>query len=184
MDRKEALRLLREHVRTPNLIKHCLATEAIMRALARRLGEAEERWALAGLLHDLDFEATREKPDRHGLETERVLRQKGLDEDIILAIKAHNAAALGLERSTRFEHALAAAETLTGLIVATALVYPDRKLRSVKPSSVLKRLKKKDFARNVDREIVRECERLGIALPDFVALSLEAMQGIADDLGL
>lgn len=184
MNRDEAVALVNDHMRAPNLIKHCLATEAIMRALARHLGEDEEKWALAGLLHDLDFEQTKENPQHHGLRTAEILAEKGLDDEIVDAIKAHNAEALGLKRTTTFQHALAAAETITGLIVATALVYPDKKLASVKPKSVTKRMKKKDFARNVDRSIIIECEKFRLALPDFAALSLEAMQSIAGSLGL
>ena len=104
--------------------------------------------------------------------------------EIIQTIKAHNAAALGISRETAFEHALACAETITGLIVATALVQPDKKLASVKPKSVIKRMKKKDFARNVDRDIIMECEAAGVPLDEFVELSLKAMCAIADELGL
>jgi len=184
MNRDEALALLKEHVRTENLLKHCIASEAIMRHLARRLGEDEEKWGIAGLLHDLDFDETKDEPARHGLRAEGILREHGLDEESIQAIKAHNAEGLGLQRSTRFHHALAAAETITGLIVATALVYPDKKLAAVKPKSVTKRMKKKDFARNVSREIIMECEEIGVDLADFAALSLQAMQEVAGELGL
>ena len=184
MNREEAIILLQEKVQSQNLRKHCLATEAIMRELARRLGEDPDKWGLAGLLHDLDFEETKEAPNLHGLRTVEMLRQRGLDEETLAAIKGHNAENLGGQRGTRFEHALAAAETITGLIVATALVYPDKKLASVKPESITSRMKKKDFARNVDRNIIGECEKLGLGVPDFAALSLTAMQGIASDLGL
>ena len=184
MTRDEALALLNEHLHAENLIKHSLATEAIMRALARKLDCDEERWGLAGLLHDLDFEETRDDPSRHGLRTAELLAEKEVDNDIIDAIEAHNAEELGGERTSPFDHALAAAESITGLIVATALVYPDQKLASVKPESILKRMQKKDFARGVSRDTIRECEKLGIDLPSFAALSLEAMQGIAGELGL
>ena len=184
MTRDEALALLRRHMTADALIKHCLASEAIMRHLARRLGEDEESWALAGLLHDIDFEETKDAPARHTLRAEEILREAGVSGDIIDAIKGHNAESLGFQRSTRFQHALACAETITGLIVATALVYPDKKLASVKPESVVKRMKKKDFARNVNRGVILECETLGLSLDAFAALSLEAMQGIAGDLGL
>lgn len=184
MERDEALTLLRSHVHKENLYKHCLASEAVMRALARRLGEDEHKWATAGLLHDLDAEETDDAPARHGPRAAAVLRDAGLNEESVRAILAHNAEALDMERSTRFEHALASAETITGLIVATALVYPDRKIAGVKPKSVLKRMKKKDFARNVNRDIIRECKELGLELDAFVRLSLDAMKSIADDLGL
>ena len=182
--RDEAWDLLCEHVKADNLRKHCLATEAIMRALARKLGEDEELWGIVGLLHDLDFEQTAEAPAEHAKITADILGRKDFPCEALQAIKEHNAEALGIARESRSGIALACAETITGLIVATTLVYPDKKLASVKPKSVRKRMKKKDFARAVSREIIGECERIGIPLDDFIALSLEAMQGVAADLGL
>ena len=184
MDRDEALSLLRENMENENLVKHCLASEAIMRALALKLGQDEAAWALAGLLHDIDIEQTSDAPDKHGLVSAELLAAKGLPPEIIDAVKAHNAEGLGLERTSDFHHALACAETITGLIVATALVYPDKKLASVKTSSVKKRMKKRDFARNVSRETIMECEQIGLTMDEFVEISLTAMQGISDDLGL
>jgi len=184
MTRDEAVALLEKRLENDHLRKHCYATEAIMRRLAREFGEDEEKWGLAGLLHDLDFEETKADPSRHGRVTEAHLREAGVDEDVIDAILRHNAEALGLDRSSRFHHALAAAETITGLIVATALVYPDKRLASVKPKSVLKRMKKKDFARAVNREIILECERFGLSLERFAEVSLESMREISETLGL
>jgi predicted hydrolase (HD superfamily) len=155
-----------------------------MRAVARRLGHDEDLWGIAGLLHDLDYVATKDTMDRHGLVTEAVLREKGVCEAIISAIKGHNADNLGLRRTQAFEQLLTAAECITGMIVATALVYPDKKLASVKPQSILKRMKQKEFARSVNREYIRECEQAGIPLEDFVVLSLGAMCAISDQLGL
>jgi putative nucleotidyltransferase with HDIG domain len=155
-----------------------------MRRCAREVGQDVEAWGLAGLLHDVDFEQTRDAPDRHGAVGCDLLAQAGLAPDVVDAIRHHNAEGLGLKRATPFHHALAAAETITGLIVATALVQPDRKLASVQPASVLKRMKKKDFARAVNREVIAECERFGVPLDRFVALAVEAMQGIAEALGL
>lgn len=181
--RKEALQLLDEYISNPNMIKHCLATEAVMRTLARNLGENEDKWGLAGLLHDLDVES---QPDlgTHTRETVKVLSAKGIDPEIIDAIRMHNEKAHGEKRQTRFHHALAAGETVTGLVTATALVYPDKKLRSVKPKSVRKRFKEKAFAKGADRDIIRECELLGLEVNEFCNLALTAMQEIADELGL
>ena len=184
MKRDEALALLRDCVKSENLVKHCLATEAILRALAARLKADAEVWGQAGLLHDLDFEETKDTPAQHSLKTAQILEQHGFPPEFVKAVKAHNAEALGLKRETPLEFALAAAETITGLIVATALVQPDKKLASVRPESVIKRMKKKDFARNVNREIILEYEKLGLSLEEFVALSVEAMQGMAGELGL
>jgi len=185
ISRDRALELLHEHIEAENLRKHCLATEAIMRRLAEHFGEDPDDWGIAGLLHDLDFEQTKEAPDRHGLLTADILRKEGMAEPFVSAILEHNAEGLAeVERTTQMGIALAAAETITGLIVATALVYPDKKLASVKPKSILKRMKAKEFARSVDRDVIRECERIGFELHDFAALSLRAMQDSAASLGL
>ena len=184
MNRDQALKLLRNHVKNENTIKHCLASEAVLGALAERLGKDREKWALAGLLHDLDVELTSADLQVHGLKTVEILQAHGVDPEILGAIRMHNEEAHGEKRSTVFEHALAAGETITGLIVATALVYPDRKLASVKAKSIVKRMKEKAFARSVNRDIIRECEVIGIPLNDFAELSLNAMRSISDDLGL
>lgn len=184
ISREQALALMQRYLEQDNLRKHSLATEVIMRALARRLGGDENVWGIAGLLHDLDYDETREDMARHGLVTERVLRAQGVSDEVIEIIKSHNADNLGWHRTEKRHHAIAAAECITGLIVATALVYPDRKLASVKPKSILKRMKEKEFARSVNRDYIRECEYLGIPLPEFAELSLEAMRSISDALGL
>ena len=182
--RTEAMSLLREHIRNPNLIKHCLATEAVMIALADRLGEDREKWGLAGLLHDLDVEIVDSDLARHTYETEKILREKGVDEEIIRAIKLHNEKAHGEKRSEIFHHALASGETITGLIIATTLVYPDKKIKSVKTKSIKKRMKEKSFAAGVDRNIIMECEKLNMDIDDFSGVCLEAMKSISEDLGL
>jgi len=166
------------------MIKHCLASEAVLAALAERLGTDREKWALAGLLHDLDVEITSADLQVHGLKTVEILEALGVDAEVLDAIRMHNEEAHGEKRSSIFQHALAAGETITGLIVATALVYPDKKLASVKVKSVVKRMKERAFARSVDRDIIRECEEIGVPLSEFADLSLNAMRSISDDLGL
>ena len=184
ISRSDAFALLQDHVKTPNMLKHCLASEAVMRALAEHLDEDPEKWGLAGLLHDLDAE-THTDLSVHTTETARILTEQGLDAEIVEAIRLHNETAHpGEQRQTRFQHLLAAGETITGLIVATALVYPDKKLGSVKPKSVRKRIKEKAFAAGANRDIIRECETAGIPLAEFCDLCLVAMQGISDDLEL
>ena len=184
MTREEALELLHQYVKNENTLKHCLASEAVMGALADRLEEDGEKWRSAGLLHDLDVEITNADLNIHGLEAVKILQERGVDPEIVDAIRMHNELAHGEKRSTVFHHALAAAETITGLVVATTLVYPDRKLASVKPRSVVKRMKEKAFARSVNRDIIRECETIGIPLNEFAALAVDAMRGISDELGL
>jgi putative nucleotidyltransferase with HDIG domain len=184
IDRDQAMELLHKHLAQPNMIKHCLASEAVMRALAKHLNEDEELWGLAGLLHDLDAEATADDMAIHTHQTVEILTEIGVDPQIIDAIHMHNEEAHDKKRSSRLHHALAAGETITGLITATALVYPDKKLASVKPKSVRKRIKERQFAAGANRDIIKECELIDIPLPDFCDLCLEAMQGIAADLGL
>ncbi|WP_457575369.1 HDIG domain-containing metalloprotein [Desulfomarina sp.] len=184
ISREEALELVCSRISNRNMINHCLASEAVLRAMAERLGEDREKWGLAGLLHDLDAES---QPDlaTHTTETVEILKKRGVDGEIVEAIRLHNLEAHpGEERTTVFQHALAAGETITGLVVATALVYPDKKLASVKPKSVKKRIKEKAFARGANREIIAECEEAGIPLPEFCELSLKALQRIAGELGL
>lgn len=182
--REDALSLLYDHIDNPNLVKHCLASEAVMKALADRLGEDREMWGLAGLLHDLDVEIVDSDLSVHTLETEKILRDKGVNEEIIRAIKLHNEKAHGEKRSEKLHYALAAGETITGLIIATTLVYPDKKIKSVKPKSIKKRMKERAFAAGVDRSIIMECEKLGLDITEFSQICLEAMQKIDDDLGL
>jgi putative nucleotidyltransferase with HDIG domain len=179
-----ALALLRQYCSEETLIKHSLATEAVMRALAKRMGQDADIWGVAGLLHDLDYDETRDDPPRHTLRTEEILRQRGYKEEIIDAIKSHNAEALHLIREKPIHFAITSAESVTGLIVATTLVYPDKSIGSVRPSSIVKRMKEKGFARGVRRDAIKECERLGLGLEEFADLSLKAMQGISNLLGL
>ncbi|PIS48012.1 MAG: hydrolase [Elusimicrobia bacterium CG08_land_8_20_14_0_20_51_18] len=184
MDREKTLELLKKHLKNENLIKHCLASEAVLRALALRLNENPDKWGLAGLIHDVDAELTVADPKTHTLEAEKILRESGFDEELIESVKMHNEAAHNLKREKPFHIALAAGETITGLIIATALVYPDKKLASVKPSSVLKRMKDKRFAAGASREVIMECEKLGIGIEEFAGLALKAMQDVAGELGL
>ena len=184
MDRNEAESLLKKYVRNEKMLYHCYASEAVMRALANKLGRDEEKWALAGLLHDIDSEITNADPKKHALVAEELLRDEGIDEDILDAIKMHNEEATGLDRTIEFQHALAAGETITGLIYATALVYPDKKIKDVKPKSVTKRMKQSAFAASVSRENIMECEKLGLSLNEFAEISVNAMKEIAEKIGL
>lgn len=182
MTREEALQLVKQNVQNQNLIKHMLATEAIMKALAKKFRKDEELWGITGLLHDLDFDQTKDTPEKHGLVTAEILKDK-VDETIIRAIKSHNDL-LGAPRESDLEHTLASSEQLTGLIVGCALVMPDKKLASVRPETILKKFKDKSFTANVKREIILECEKISLSLEEFVKIGLEAMQGISEDLGL
>lgn len=182
--REQAVELLDKYIKNQNMLNHCYASEAVMLALADRLGRDREKWGLAGLLHDLDVELVEGDMYTHGKETARILEEHGVDEDIIDAVRMHNETSSGEVRSKEFQHALAAGETITGMIVATTLVYPDKKVASVKPKSVIKRMKEPKFAASVRRENIMECEKIGIPLPEFVEISLKAMAGIHDQIGL
>lgn len=182
--RDEAARLMEERLDADGMRKHCIASEAIMRALAPRFDADPEMWGLIGLLHDLDYNETKEQMDRHTLVTEETLAERGVHPDIIDAIKRHNAENLGLTRTEPVHFALTAGETITGMIVAAALVHPDKKISSLKVKSIKKRMKAKEFARSVNRDHIRLCEEIGIPLDEFIALSVEAMNGVSDDLGL
>jgi putative nucleotidyltransferase with HDIG domain len=184
ISRDQALDLLHRHIKNPNMIKHSLASEAVLGALADRLGEDRETWSLAGLLHDLDVELTQGDLAVHGMEAVRILEENGVGPAIVEAVKLHNELACGERRSAVFHHALAAGETITGLITATALVYPDRRLASVKSKSIVKRMKEKAFAASVNRDVILECERLPIPLPEFAEIALRAMQSISEELEL
>lgn len=184
MVRSEAIELLHKYIQSPNMLNHCFASEAVMQEIARHLGRDEGKWGLAGLLHDLDVEIVNADSYIHGKETARILSELDIDPEIVDAIRMHNETSAGEKRSKEFQHALAAGETITGLIVATTLVYPDKKLASVKTKSVLKRMKEKKFAASVRRENILECELIGIPLPKFVEISIQAMQKISDQLGL
>jgi uncharacterized protein len=184
LTRAETLELLNRYVKNEKMLFHCFASEAVMRGLALKLGQDEDKWGLAGLLHDLDVEITNADPHIHGLKTEELLKGYDVDPEILDAIRMHNEVASGMERSTLFQHALAAGETITGLIFATTYVYPDRKLTSVKPKSVVKRMKEKMFAASVKRENIMECEKIGISLEEFAQISIQSMLPVAGMIGL
>ena len=180
---ENAIKFLNQHIQNANMKKHCLASEAVMRAIALKLNEDPEEWGLAGLLHDIDVEITHADSYQHGPYAAGML--DGLLSPLAIdAIVMHNEMATGQQRTTVFQHALAAGETITGLIIATALVYPDKKLASVKTKSITKRMKEKGFAASVKRENIMECELIGIPIHDFAELSLDAMQQISVELGL
>jgi len=182
--KEDANALLRKYIKNERMLYHCYATEAVMKALARRLGKDEEKWGIAGLLHDLDLDMIDGNLTIHTHETVRILDEIGLEPEIIDAIKMHNENAWGMRRNTEFHHALAAGETITGMIAATALVYPDKKLASVKAKSITKRMKEKAFAASVNRDAIMECEKLGIPLDEFAEICLQAMKEISNQLGL
>jgi len=181
MKREEALELLRQHLKNKNLVKHCLAVEACMRAVAVRLGHDPEPWGLAGILHDLDYEVTEKSPEFHTTETVKILQEKGIDEAVIHAVQAH---AGKVPCQTPMDWAIFSIDPLTGLIIAATLMHPDKKLKSIDLEFVKRRYKEKSFARGARREEIEQSSNLGLDLDEFISIAVVAMQGIDRDLGL
>lgn len=181
MTREEALELLGRHLANERLRKHCLAVEACMRGLAERLGHDPEKWGLAGILHDLDYEVTEKSPELHTTETVKILKEKGIGEDIVYAVQAH---AGKVPCRSPMDWAIFAADPLTGLVIAAALMHPEKKLKAVDLEFVKKRYKEKSFARGARREEIEQCRNLGLELDEFISVCLKAMQDIDRDLGL
>ena len=181
MTREQAFEVVKSKVKNDRLLKHMLATEAVMRAVAARLGENEDAWALAGLVHDVDYDETADAPERHGVIGAAYLRELGVAEDVLQAVESH-AGHRNLE--SRMDKALYAADPLTGLIVASALMHPSKKIGAINAEFVLKRFKEKRFAAGANREQIKSCETLGLTLEEFIGLSLAAMQGVSQELGL
>ncbi len=183
MTREEALSLVEKKVKQKNLIKHCLAVEAVMRKLAKEFGEDEKKWGLTGLLHDIDYGETMDKTEEHSMRGADYLEDMGMPGDMVQAVRVHNEAH-GLPRKSMLDKALYAADPLTGLIVAGALIHPEKKLAPLNTEFLLNRFQEKSFARGANREQISSCIELGLTLDEFIALGLEAMQEIDKDLGL
>ena len=185
MVREEALNLVKQNIKNGNSIKHMLATEAIMRALAKHFTEDEEVWGLAGLLHDMDMEIVdyRVNPEKQGVVAAEMLEKMGVDSIITNAIRAHNDAT-GKKAETLIEKAIFATDPLTGLIVASTLVLPSKKLADLTPENILNRFKEKSFAKGARREAIATCAGINLTLENFAKIGLEAMKGINTALGL
>ncbi|MFP4460081.1 MAG: HDIG domain-containing metalloprotein [Candidatus Zixiibacteriota bacterium] len=184
MNQDQARKISKNSTKVRNLYKHMLATEAAMISLAKHFGEDDEKWGMAGLLHDIDYDATKDDFESHGRISAEKLRELGLDDDIVDAVSRHP----GHDDNppqTRMDWALYAVDPLTGLIVSAALIHPDKKLSSIDTQFVLNRFGEKRFAAGANREQIAECEdKLGIKLEKFIEISLEGMQDISDELGL
>lgn len=182
MNREEALQLAKKYTKNNNLIKHMLAVEAAMMVYAKKFEEDEDKYSLCGILHDFDYEKMgADHPSEWGY---KILREKGIDEEIIDAIKGHALRDDPSSRKTKVAKTLFAVDELTGFIVACALVNP-KKLSGLTVESILKKFKKKDFAKAVNREdMYQGAEELGVTIEDHIQTVLDAMIGIKDDLGL
>jgi putative nucleotidyltransferase with HDIG domain len=181
--RQEALRLLGEYTTTDSLLKHALAVEEVMRHFARRFGEDEEKWAIIGLAHDIDYERW---PEEHLKHAPAILREAGWPEDWIVAVASHGwGICSDIEPKAIMEKVLYAIDELTGLVKAAALLRPSRSVLDLEASSVKKRWKEKRFAAGVDRSVIeRGAAMAGIALDELIAETILAMRAVAGEIGL
>ena len=188
---EQALLVFNDHVKDPGIRTHCRESEYIMRGLARHFGQDEEQWGILGLLHDIDFDKTKDDPVNHCVLARKMWEDAGVSREAIEIMCSH---AWGTEcgggnvqekeRTRAIEHVLVAAETITGLIHAAALMNPEKKLAHVKVKSIKKKYKSKAFARNCNRAFIAEIEKVGLSLEEFFGIAIKAMQGISDELGL
>ncbi len=183
MTREAALKLVLEKVKTKNLVKHMLAAEAVMRKLGAIMNEDEDKWAMAGLLHDIDYEDTKDHPEIHSKVGAELLASLGMDPEIVYAVKVHNGVH-GFPRKSLMDKALYAVDPLTGLIVAAALIHPAKKIHVIDGAFVLNRFNEKHFAKGANREAIKSCVEFDMSLEAFIAAGVDAMQEVAADIGL
>ncbi len=179
----QAIDIVKTNVFKKSVIFHMIAVEAIMRELAKHLGEDEEKWGLVGLLHDIDYEQTEKTPEKHSLLAENILRNV-VDADTIRAIKSHNFEHTGVRPDNKIQKGLIAADAVSGLIIACALVMPSKRLADVKAESISKKFKDKDFARGAHRERILFCEQIGIPKERFFEIALKGLKDSASEIGL
>lgn len=189
MTREEAYQILKSLITNENLIRHHLACEAAMKALYNRLSPTpnladEEKWGIVGLLHDADYELSKNHPEKHTLILEEKLGNK-IEAKLMYAIKSHNWRANNVEPKTRLDWSIFCCDELTGLIIAATLIHPDKKLSSLTADFIMKRFNEPSFAKGANREQIKFCEKeLSIPLEEFINIVLSAMQKIAPELGL
>jgi len=188
---QQAQELIQKYITDPITKLHSRESEVFMRALAKHFSEDEEMWGIIGLLHDIDWDLTKkDNMQKHCIKSQEILREAGASEFLIETIASHGYAneyipeLQNKQRSTKIQFCLAAAETLTGLIFASALMQPDKKLLSVSLQSLKKKFKNKGFAAKCNREIIMECEKAGITIDEFLQIGLTSLQSIAGELGL
>jgi uncharacterized protein len=189
ISREEAVELLKSMGQEESNMNHYLESEAIMKSLAEKFGEDIDYWGMLGLLHDVDWEQTKSNWAEHTIKAEDILKGKGFDDEFIQIVQSHGygfdeiLAHTGKERKEKVEHSLAAAETLTGLIYAYALMR-DKKISDMQIKGLKKKFKDKTFAANCNREIIREIEKTGLELSEFFEIAINSVKGIKDEIGL
>ncbi len=173
MNKNLAELLMKQHLESnPSLIRHSYAVAAVMEGLALHFAQDQEKFYIAGILHDLDYEMTKDTPLKHGFISQELLNKEDLEADILAAILAHSGNA---EIITLLDKCLWIADAVTGLITATALLLPDKNLSSIQLKSLLKKYKTRNFAAGANREQIAYCETMGLSLSDYLDLSLKAM---------
>ncbi len=183
ISREKAIKLIEDNIDTENLKNHMFAVAQIMKNLAKELDKDEDKWEILGLVHDVDYEVTKDEPEKHAFRSAEMVEGK-VPDDVIRAIKSHNHKHTGVEPKNDIENALIAADAVSGLIVATALVMPNSKLEEARPESVEKKFDDSSFAKNIDRDRILYCENLGLEKDDFLELALRSLQDIDEELGL
>lgn len=183
LSKEKALQMMKENVETQNLRNHMKAVAQIMKRVAEELGEDEEKWELLGIVHDLDYEETKDDPELHATKSAEMV-EDSVPEEVVRAIRSHNHKHTDVEPKNDMENALIAADAISGLIVATALVMPNGKLEEARSGSVQKKFDDSSFAKNIDRDRILYCEKIGFDRDEFFEVSLRALQEIAEELGL
>lgn len=183
LTRDHAYTELSKYVGNKNLINHMVAVEAVMKGLADHFNQDQELWGLAGLLHDIDYDQTKDDPNLHSLKAAEILAELDVPQELIQAVKVHNYTH-GLPRETLLDKALYAADPVSGLVVAGALVRPDKQLASVELEYLVRKFGEKAFARGANRDQIRTCSELGIELEEFLGIALKSMQEVAQGIGL
>ncbi len=190
IDSKQAEKILDKYIKDPITKLHCIESKAIMEKVAKHLDEDEKKWGIIGLLHDIDWELTKNNTSEHCIKAVEILKSEGASDFLIETIVSHGYGCVDNEkfkdkkRTTEVQHALAASETLTGLIIASTLIQPDKKLTGLTLKSLKKKFKSKSFAANCNREIIKECEEIGMSLDEFLEIGLKALQEINKEIGL
>ncbi len=184
INREDVLSLIKQYVKNENSIKHMLSVEAVMHDLARKFNQDEEIWGISGLVHDIDMEIVdyHDEPEKHGAKGAEILKKQGFNFEITEAVKAHNIKAKKPE--TLIEKSIFCTDPLTGLIVASTLVLPSKKLSDLSAESVLKRFKEKGFAKGANRETIAKCSEINLSLEEFIEIGLNSMKKISDELEL
>lgn len=176
--KEEALRILEQNIRNEKLRKHCILVSLLMKCLAKELGENQQEWEIVGLLHDIDYEKTKDNPKAHASIAAEMLDGK-LDEKSLYAIRAHNFENTGAEPRSKMDFALLVADALSGLVIAAMLMMPNKTIGEIRLDTLAKKFKQKDFARNVSRENIMLCEKLGISKEKLFETALSSLTGFS-----